>query len=1392
MTNNGPDDSSSTSSDNPPAEDNQGAGTTQTANVSSGSAQTGTTSSGTVQASTARVPFKPETPKFGGIERDEEHWIVWTGGKPKSDWSGLEEENPDSITDNQFRGTSVGSRSKRAVYRTQGLETKFTRKSDLQTMAKDIKMHFVEYGLDTMMYLNSPLDDNELVNVLEDHALFTLTEGVKLANETKNTHFDKYALQDDRDATRMLFNSVDEDIKQQLYENCHEDDSFTACWLHLVNIVCSTSLSRFDKVKDKLKARKLTDYAGENVEALATDYYKDYKSLHGARMYDHNLTTYMLDTILAGQTTDDLFKHDLVKLLSDLNDKLLETRHLSYADRQKEMAKHRLDVQSVLTTCKDKYRKAYDNQKWLAATHNKDSKALSRNFGRVNQAQVTSQVDQEATKTFKKLVNALVKQVGMDKEGAKKPTRNKDGKPQRGNPKRDGKRDPKKSMVSQMPAPKTGESEIKVINGSKRYWCGICNRWTMSHGTDGHKTKAQLEEERSKKKANMARVNFDFHPAAFFARKTEPMSDVQLLTTAVDTFCLLFAKMFTCVMVLVGLLDIILGSTAFEATKNIAWTDLIQLTWTDMLQKSSWLWYWVTSMTTNLLELIAMEWIAVTIAVLAGAIGFGAGAYLYSQTPDKPAKGRIRRGAAAIKQAKRKYKAKYRPSAWSRHKDKNTVKVPKNWLVRNSLTHHERFNNVGRNNCYESPRILRIRYLRRKIEELDERIHKLRAELHSAQSKRREYQRELDHLMKHPYTQPWPMASERLRKTFSDYFVERVKWGKSRWYRKVPPQVDEDGNEWIYGTDGWKMRHKPVPITSRRSRKMQSKKTKRRRQHKRSLPKQLEPEIKVPENNLWKKFYERVCCVASLVNLSAISSSNDEAGTNESVLFDSGANCCLTNSKADFCGDFEHSSSSQTIEGIGKGLCIKGHGTVAWTFLADNGMYRTLTLPCYYVPSIQQRVASLQVIMDVYHEESIKMTSSKMTLSGSGKNPPMTVEVHPTSRLHMAIPCPGPGHSESPGPATPRNKSKQSDKNYGTTLPRPVLATMSASSTNKKKGGGSTKAKKPPKPLLPTELHPVLTSPVNINLSEPEKELLRWHHRLGHVNMRRIQWLFRQGLLATSTAQRRLHQTAANLTHGPMCAACQYAKQRQRTTPGSVKKPIKSEENALKRDKLYPGQLVSIDHFDCKPSGRLVNTYGKEHEDNRYKGGCIFVDHASGTVFAGLQSSLNSHETLYAKELFEKIFCDHHGVVVQQYLSDNGTSFTSKAYTEHLSNFHQTIQHSAVGAHHSNGVAERNIGTLMSITRAMLHHAAIHWPEVADVGLWSLAVLYAQYILNHLPKADTGRSPIELFCHRTLPTCTLNDLHVWGCPVYVLDGTTSVETNCRVGSQDAPAGCLLE
>ena len=128
----------------------------------------------------------------------------------------------------------------------------------------------------------------------------------------------------------------------------------------------------------------------------------------------------------------------------------------------------------------------------------------------------------------------------------------------------------------------------------------------------------------------------------------------------------------------------------------------------------------------------------------------------------------------------------------------------------------------------------------------------------------------------------------------------------------------------------------------------------------------------------------------------------------------------------------------------------------------------------------------------------------------------------------------------------------------------------------------------------------------------------------------------------------------------------------QEDTARKHEEEIQQERNSLKTERLFPGDLVSVDHFIYSEKGRLIHTYGKEAPDEKFSGGCIFVDHASGYIHVELQQAVNSHQTLQAKDSFEA-FCSEFGVIVKDYLTDNGSAFRSTEFEEKLKEFHQHI-----------------------------------------------------------------------------------------------------------------------
>ena len=243
---------------------------------------------------------------------------------------------------------------------------------------------------------------------------------------------------------------------------------------------------------------------------------------------------------------------------------------------------------------------------------------------------------------------------------------------------------------------------------------------------------------------------------------------------------------------------------------------------------------------------------------------------------------------------------------------------------------------------------------------------------------------------------------------------------------------------------------------------------------------------------------------------------------------------------------------------------------------------------------------------------------------------------------------------------------------------------------------------------------------------------------------------------------RSLHTKISKQDEPPKCAACCYAKAKRRPI---TKKPrttavVKDPSSSLRKDVLYPGQEVSVDHMVSSVPGRTYAGYGKGTKGNMYKGSALFVDNATGFIDVHHQKSLNSHDTLRAKEAFEAN-CRDLGVVPQKYRSDNAAVFTSNDYKKHLEEFAQTQKYAGVGQHHANGIVEKAIQDIQTTARTMLIHLAIHWPEQADLALWPMAIDHAVFIHNHMPDPRTGLSPMDKFSRQRWPHSKFHDIHVF-------------------------------
>ena len=117
----------------------------------------------------------------------------------------------------------------------------------------------------------------------------------------------------------------------------------------------------------------------------------------------------------------------------------------------------------------------------------------------------------------------------------------------------------------------------------------------------------------------------------------------------------------------------------------------------------------------------------------------------------------------------------------------------------------------------------------------------------------------------------------------------------------------------------------------------------------------------------------------------------------------------------------------------------------------------------------------------------------------------------------------------------------------------------------------------------------------------------------------------------------------------------------------------------------------------------------------RYKYATVYVDQASGFGYVHLQRTASAEETIESKTAFERL-ARTHGVVIHGYHADNGI-FKASAWVNQCKAKDQQLTFAGVGAHHTNGMAERRIRELQEMARTMLIHANKRWPQAIDAHL---------------------------------------------------------------------------
>ena len=120
---------------------------------------------------TMTTPDKPTKPIMGGLRNFGTHHDAWTGGKPNSDWTGLDMANPQVNNPNQLRSYSIKARSsfnarRNGLYHDEPAR-KFKSGGNLDYFCQNLRTAFLDNGMDTICYRKDPLTLSASVKMVD-------------------------------------------------------------------------------------------------------------------------------------------------------------------------------------------------------------------------------------------------------------------------------------------------------------------------------------------------------------------------------------------------------------------------------------------------------------------------------------------------------------------------------------------------------------------------------------------------------------------------------------------------------------------------------------------------------------------------------------------------------------------------------------------------------------------------------------------------------------------------------------------------------------------------------------------------------------------------------------------------------------------------------------------------------------------------------------------------------------------------------------------------------------------------------------------------------------------------------------------------------------------------
>ena len=232
-----------------------------------------------------------------------------------------------------------------------------------------------------------------------------------------------------------------------------------------------------------------------------------------------------------------------------------------------------------------------------------------------------------------------------------------------------------------------------------------------------------------------------------------------------------------------------------------------------------------------------------------------------------------------------------------------------------------------------------------------------------------------------------------------------------------------------------------------------------------------------------------------------------------------------------------------------------------------------------------------------------------------------------------------------------------------------------------------------------------------------------WHMRLGHIGVRRLTQLVKNGLIENLTIE-----------PYPTCESCIRGKMTKAPFTGVGHRAT---------------DLLELVHSDvCGPMSQTAHSgflYFVTFTDDVSRYGYVYLMKHKSETFEKFKEFRNEVE----KQTGQYIKCLR---------SDRGGEYMSGEFTDYLKENGILAQYTPPGTPQHNGVSERRNRTLLDMVRSMLSFTDLPY------FLWGYALLTSAHLLNKIPSKAVPTTPYEIWTGRKP---NLNYVKVWGCPAYV-------------------------